>query len=133
MSFFENQASGSTHQILAMLEENMALIGSDDQGFVLGCRSHLNEGAVLTAENAAQLRRIAATVKTGAPNMGGIATSEPSLSVLTILKNLAGSIHTLNPEERKFANLMATKYKHGTSMTAGELQKLVTLYTLKGF
>lgn len=133
MSFFEGQAPGSTHQILAMLEGNMALLGSDDQGFVMGCRSHLNEGSVLTQENQAQLRRIAATLSSDTPNMGGIATSEPSLSVLQILKTLAGARHTLNAEETRFANLMATKYKQKTRMTADELQKLMTLYTIKGF
>jgi hypothetical protein len=46
---------------------------------------------------------------------------------------LAGTIHTLNSEERKFANLMAAKYKQGRRMDPVETQKLMTLYTLKGF
>ncbi len=135
MSLFEGQAPGSIHQLLAMLEGNMALLGDTDQGFVIGCRSHLNEGAILTADNQAQLRRIAATIgDNGVPDMGdGIVAAEQSLSTLQMLRHLAGTIHTLNPEERRFANSMATKHKQKVQMSPDELQKLVTLYTLKGF
>lgn len=134
MSLFEGQAPGSTHQLLAMLEGNMALLGDADQGFVIGCRSHISEGAILTKENQAQLRRIAATIgDNGVPSMGGIVTSEKPLSTLQMLRSLAGAIHTLSPEERRFANLMATKHTQKVQMTPEELQKLVTLYTLKGF
>lgn len=133
MTLFEGLAPGSTHHLLAQLEANKLLLCLEDQGFVDGCRLTLDEGGKLTPQNHAQLQRIAGTVNTGAPNMGGIATSEPTLSTLQVLKNLAKAIHTLNPEERRFANLMATKYTAKTPMTAEELQKLMTLYTLKGF
>ena len=112
----------------------MALLGDEDQGFVRGCRLSLGEGGVLTADNHARLKRIYASIGVeGAIEMGTIAAEGPALSTLKILQDLAGAIHTLNPEERKFANRMAAKYKARQPMDPTEIQKLMTLYTLKGF
>lgn len=133
MTFYEGQAPSDTHHLLGLLEGRKMLLCLDDQGFVDGCRLTLDEGGVLTPANQQQLRRIASTVNCGAPNMGGIATDEPELSTLQVLRKLAGAKHTLNQEEKRFANLMAKKYTAKTKMTAEEFQKLVTLYTLKGF
>ncbi len=133
MTFYEGQAPGGTHQLLALLEANKLLLCLDDQGFVDGCRLTLDEGGVLTPANQQQLKRIASTANSGAPNMAGIATEEPSLSVIQMLRKLASTVHTLSQEEKRFANLMAKKYNAKKPMTAEEFQKLSTLYTLKGF
>lgn len=135
MSYFEGQASSATQNLLSFLEEKLAMLGDEDQGFIRGCRLTLGEGGVLTAENHAKLKSIYASLDGGESGieMGSIATDSAPLSTLKILKDLAGAIHTLNPEERKFANLMATKYKALQPMDTVETQKLMTLYTLKGF
>lgn len=134
MPYFEGQASNAAQNLLSKLEEKLSLIGDEDQGFVRGCRLTLGEGGVITAENHARLRKIFASLGAeGAIEMGTIATEGKPLSTLKILQDLAGAIHTLNPAERKFANLMAAKYKAQQRMDGVEMQKLMTLYTLKGF
>lgn len=134
MSYFEGQASGATQNLLSFLEEKLAMLGDEDQGFIRGCRLTLGEGGVLTAENHAKLQSIYTSLGGEvAIEAGSIATEGAPLSTLQILKDLAGAIHTLNPEERKFANLMAAKYKAQQRMDTAEMQKLMTLYTLKGF
>lgn len=133
MTFYEGQAPSDTHHLLASLEASKLLLCLDDQGFVDGCRLTLDEGGVLTQANQQQLRRIASTVNCGAPDMGGIATEEPTLSTIQVLRKLASAKHTLNKEEMRFANSMAKKYTAKTQMTSEEFQKLMTLYTLKGF
>lgn len=132
-SYFENQAPTGIHALLASLEGSAMLLGDEDQGFVIGCRQALNEGGMLTPQNQAQLQKIAGSIAQQTPDMGGISVDEKPISTLKILQDLANNIHTLNLEERKFANQMASKYKKGQAMSAQEMQKLMTLYGLKGF
>ena len=127
---YEFQASPTTvsEQLLSKLEGHLMMLSDADQGFVIGCRHHLDSGAQLTQANKAELRRIVDTLENASH-----ATLEKPLSISQMLKDLASNPHVLSFEEKKFLNRVAHAVKSNTKMGSYDVELLVKLYSAKGF
>jgi len=123
---------GGNTELLAYLENNLPLLGDEDRDFVLGCKMTLEIGGVLTAENTQRLRQIAKGIQAAGHDVlgGGV---EPPLSPVKVLKDLVQNIHTLNAQEKTYANNIAKKLKKKEPLTPKEVEGLLQIYFDKGF
>jgi len=92
----------------------------------------LEAGGKLTPENQGEIRRIARSLVQAEHNsVGGLA--EGALSMQKVVKDLAGAIHMLAPEEQQFLQKMAGKVQSGVKLSLPEVEALLKIYGEKGF
>jgi hypothetical protein len=131
-ALFEGQISDGVERTLQYLETQLLLLSDVDQDFILGCRMTLGAGGRLTPENQAEIQRIASTLTHVGHNIvGGMA--ESALSMQKVVKDLAGAIHMLTPQEQQFLQQMAGKVQGGVKLSVPEVEALVKIYGEKGF
>ena len=130
--FDERQVSDNVAEILQHLEGQTVMLSDTEQDFVLGCRLALETGGKLTAENQAEIIRIFRSLNHAEHNaVGGLA--EGALSMQRVVKDLAGAIHMLSPQEQQFLQQMAGKVQGGVKLSIQEIEALVKIYGDKGF
>lgn len=130
--FDERQVSDSVAEVLQHLEGQTVMLSDTEQDFVLGCRMTLDTGGRLTAENQAEILRIARSLNQAEHNgVGGLAAG--ALSMQRVVKDLAGAIHMLTPQEQQFLQQMAGKMQHGQKLSIEEIEGLLKVYGAKGF
>lgn len=115
-------------KMLAVLENNLMMFSDDDQEFIQSMVLLVGTGSPLVAQQIQRLGGLMSTLKTSGHNTLG-----ESLSMVQVVKDLAGALHTLNPSEKQFLIGVANKMKQRIPLSTDEVQQLLNVYAAKGF
>ena len=131
-AMFVEQGAHGIGVLLNHLAANLPLMGDDDRDFVLGMKVSLETGGIIKPENTQRLAAIARGLNAaGHDVLGGGAI--PPLSPRKVLQDFANNVHILQPHERAFANQVAKKLQQNEALEKQEIERLMKIYTEKGF
>lgn len=127
---FQGWVPDGIESLLQHLENQLPMLSEDDQAFVLGAKLTLEMTGLLDKTSIERLRQIGARHTHASHN--GIGNTQ-ALSITQIFKDLASSAKILTPQQRQFAEAVATKFKKRIPLTAEEVQGLFRLHAEQGF
>lgn len=131
-AMFVEQGAHGIGPLINYLASNIPLMGDDDRDFVQGMQVSLETGGIISPQNKQRLAAIAKSLNAaGHDILGGGAI--PPLSPVKVLRDFADNVHILQPHERAFANQIAKKLQQNEKLEQAEIERLMKIYTEKGF